>query len=78
MLISQVGLEEEVTVVVPKSNTESNIEAAKPQTFNGKAKKVLCFLTACMLYIRMKIRNTEIKEQIQWVLLYIQRELADI
>jgi len=74
-----VGLEEEeVAVVVPQSNTESNIKVAKLQTFNGKTKKVSGFLTACILYIRMKIRNTEIKEQIQWVLLYIQRGLADI
>ena len=79
MLISQVELEEEeVAVVLPQSNTESNIEVAKLQTFNGKTKKVSGFLTACILYIRMKIRNTEIKEQIQWVLLYIQRGLAGI
>ena len=70
--------EEEVAVVLPQSNTESNIEVAKLQTFNGKTKKVSGFLTACILYIRMKIKNTEIKKQIQWILLYIQRRLADI
>ena len=63
VLISQVGLEK-VIVVVSQYNTKSNIEVAKPQTFNGKAKKVSDFLIAYILYIRMKIRNTEIKKQI--------------
>ena len=33
---------------------------------------------ACRLFIRIKIRNYLVKEQIQYVLLYVQEELADV
>ena len=32
----------------------------------------------CRLYIRMKIREAAVEEQIQWMLLYIQGRLANI
>ena len=35
-------------------------------------------MTACKLYIKMKIRGAAVEEQIQWVLLYVQGGLADI
>jgi len=47
------------------SNTGSNIDVAKPLTFNGKASKVLGFLIVYRLYIRIRIRETLVKEQIQ-------------
>ena len=31
-----------------------------------------------MLIIRMKVREVAVKEQIQWVLLYVQGESADV
>jgi len=65
-------------VGIPQPNTESNIKVAKPQTFNGKAGKVLGFLIVYRLFIRMKMRNDSVEEQIQWILSYMQRELADI
>ena len=34
------------------------------------------FITACRLYLRMRIREAIVEEQIQWVLLYVQEELA--
>ena len=46
--------------------------------FNGVLSKVLDFIMACRLYIRIKMRGAAVEEQIQWVLSYIQRELADI
>jgi len=51
---------------------------ARLQIFNRKAGKVLEFLIACRLYIKIRMREATIEEQIQWVLLHVQRELADI
>ena len=39
---------------------------------------ILGFITACKLYIKMKMRETAVEEQIQWVLLYVQGESADV
>ena len=65
-------------MAIPQPNTGSNIEVAKLQTFNGKISKILGFLTICKLYIRIRMREMVVEEQIQWVFLYIQGELADI
>ena len=54
------------------------IDVAKPPTFNGKAKKITDFLIACKLFIKIKIRDVVVEEQIQWMLLYVQGELADV
>ena len=32
----------------------------------------------CRLYIRMRIRDTTVEKQVQWVLLYIQKGTVDI
>jgi len=44
------------------SNTESNIEVTKPPVFNGDAKKVEGFITACRLY---EMREAMVEKQIQ-------------
>ena len=54
----------EVAVVISRPNIGSNVEVAKLQTFNREAGKVLGFLTACRLYIRMRMREIIIEEQI--------------
>jgi len=53
------------------SNTGSNIEVAKPPVFNGEAGRVGEFIMACRLYLRIKMREAMVEEQIQWILLYI-------
>ena len=50
------------TVGILQPNTESNVEVAKPQTFNGEAEKVSGFLMAYRLYIEMRIRNIAVEE----------------
>ena len=64
--------------VTEGSNTGSHIEVVKPPVFNGEIGKVGSFIIACRLYLRIRMRGTTVKEQVQWVLLYIQRGSANI
>jgi len=47
-----------------ESNTEPNIEVAKPPVFNGEAGRVEGFIMAYRLYLRMKMREAMVEEQI--------------
>jgi len=44
---------------------QQNTEVAKPQIFNGKIEKVLGFLMAYRLYIRIRMRDTTVEKQVQ-------------
>ena len=50
--------------VAPRPNTESNIEVAKPQVFDGSQEKILRFIIVYRLYIIMKMRKEAVEEQI--------------
>jgi len=54
------------------------MEMAKLAIFNGEVEKVGGFITACRSYLKMKMREGTVEEQVIWVLSYIQGELADI
>jgi len=60
------------------SNAGPHMEVAKLAIFNGEAGRVGGFITACRLYIKMKLRGNMVEEQVQWVLTYVQGESADV
>ena len=60
------------------SNTGSHMEVAKPAIFSGEAGRVGGFITACRLYVKLRLRGNTVEEQIQWALTYVQGGSADI
>ena len=60
------------------SNMGSHMEVAKPAIFNGEAGRVGGFVTAYRLYLRMKMREGTVEEQVQWILSYVQGGSADV
>jgi len=53
------------------SNIEFHRKMAKPPVSNEEAGKVEGFITVYRLYLRMRMRETIVEEQIQWVLSYV-------
>ena len=54
-----------------ESNMGSHMEVAKPAIFSGEAGRIGGFITACRLYIKMRLRGNTVEEQVQWVLTYV-------
>ena len=53
-------------------------EVAKPQIFDGSLAKVGGFISACKLYIRMRMQGESVEGQVQWILSYVQGGTADM
>jgi len=60
-LTAQVG---EATVRRVGGGTVATTEVAKPQTFDRSPSKVSGFIEACKLYMRMRLRESSVEEQI--------------
>ena len=54
-----------------KGRGEGEVEVAKPQIFDRTPVKVGGFISACKLYIRMRLREESVEGQMQWVLSYV-------
>jgi len=72
LLIATAGKER---VIAERSNMGPN---TKLPVFDGEVEQIRRFIIVCKSYLRMKIREILVEKQIQWILLYVQKELADI
>jgi len=63
---------------VERETTGPKVEVATPAIFNGEAGKVRGFVTTCRLYLRMKMREAMVEEQVFWVLSHVQGGSADV
>jgi len=64
--------------MVEGSNTGSHMEVARPSIFSGEVGKIGGFTMVCKLYLRMKMKEAPLEEQILWILSYIQGGSVDV
>lgn len=61
LLITKEKVEEEEEVAL-RPSSKFNVEMAKPSLFDEEASNIVGFMTACKLYIRMKMKEVVIEE----------------
>ena len=60
------------------SNMGPHMKVAKLAIFNGEVGKVGEFIMVCRLFLRTKLREAMVEEQVQWVLSYVQGVSTDV
>jgi len=65
VLLTATGGAESTERGMMESNIRPYMEVAKLAIFNGEAGKVGGFVITCRLYLRMKMREATVKEQVQ-------------
>jgi len=55
---------QEVGAAVLRPNIRISLEVVKPQVFDGITEKVLGFVIVCKLFLRIRIREDTVEEQI--------------
>ena len=63
---------------VGRGGERSYREVAKEPVFSREAGKVLGFMIAYKLYIKARMMEATVEEQVQWVLSFVQRGSVDI
>ena len=71
-LLASIGCAGSAEREVTGSNMGPHMEVAKLAIFNREAGKVGEFIITYRLYLRMKMREATVEEQVQWVLSYVQ------
>ncbi|KAF7761981.1 hypothetical protein Agabi119p4_9973 [Agaricus bisporus var. burnettii] len=62
---------------LPVINILPQIDVAKPKIFSGDGRELSGFITACKIYLGLKMANRRQEEQITWTLSYVQGGAAE-
>ncbi|KAF7761841.1 hypothetical protein Agabi119p4_9833 [Agaricus bisporus var. burnettii] len=55
----------------------SHIDVAKPKIFSGEGRELNVFITACKIYLELKMADREPEDKITWILSYVQGGAAE-
>ncbi|KAF7760450.1 transcriptional regulator family: Zinc finger, CCHC-type [Agaricus bisporus var. burnettii] len=58
-------------------NIPSQIDVAEPKIFSGDGRELNSFITACKIYLNLKMTGRLQMDQVTWVLSYVQRGAAE-
>ena len=78
MAVMQVQIQALLARGVGRGGEGLHREVAKPPVFSREAGKVSRFMIACKLYIKARMMEVTVEEQVQWVLSFVQGGSANI
>lgn len=69
---------EKVEKIASKPRYRFQSEVAKLSLFDRDPEKIMGFVIACKLYIRIRMREKLVEELVYWILIYIQKGSVDV